>query len=236
MKLLITRPYKDSLKSKKLIESKTQNRVDICPLIEVEYIKAELNIKPRDNVIITSTNALEALHDNCSIKNFNLYLVGRSSLNKAKELGYKSLFYSEESLQNSNSENLANYIIDKADSGKEFIHITSDNAKDNVKNHLEAMGITYKQVILYKVQNLDIDSETAKKIAQGYYDGYLFFSGKTAQNFLESINKLKLNQFLKNKKIFCLSEKISGVFNECDGSEIIFPEQVNIDSFVEKLG
>ncbi len=235
MKLLITRPYEDSLETKKLIEAETEHQVSIYPLIDIKILEKEINLKPTENIIITSANGLNALKQNDNSVNYNLYLVGKSSLNKAKDFGYDNLHYSQTSLKNSNSENLAEYIIQNSEKGDEFIHITSKNVKGDLQKLLESEKRVYNKLELYDVVENDFDEQIIESLKNHEYEGLVFFSEKTSIIFLSLIKKYKLANSLENKKIFCLSERISSVFNDCKGLEVIFPNDVNINSFLELL-
>lgn len=233
MNLLITRPYKDSLKTKEVIEARTNHKVFISPVLEISFNNSDIYIPPKSNIIITSANGLEALANHSEDRGYNLFLIGRASLEKAKELGYSNLNYSEESLENSTSKNLLKYIISWAEDGERFTHVTSNSGKWDLQKSLEDSGHLYERLELYSVNKLNIRSDIREKIERGFFDGFLFFSEKTAQNFLNNISVSESN--LGNKKIFCLSPLISSIFNKYGDLKLLYPSRVDMESFIAML-
>lgn len=236
MKLLITRPYLDSIRTKRIIEERTDHKVNISPAIRIKYLKKKIGFPKNSKLIITSANALESLCRLTERRDFELYVIGESSLSKARDLGFNKIKFSEKLLENSNSHNLAKYIISDYKKDDLLIHITSKNSKALIGEKLIVNGINYKAVELYDIEPVKIKNNIAENIKSNEYDGYLFFSSLTAKHFISTLKSQKLDKYFRNIKIFCLSPSIYDVFKDYGDLKIYYPDKININSLVEILG
>lgn len=239
MKLLITRPYNDSIESKILIEERTDHIVDIAPLLEISYVPqlSKINDIPDNaNIAITSANGVKALANFSDNRSYKLFVIGLASYETAVELGYVNIVLSEESRSHSNSQNLLNSLKAGLGDGEVIYHITSSRAKQYLKENLSELGYKYNAIELYEVKDIDFTCEVVEAIRNQEYSGFVICSERTANNFLNNIKKFDLENCLQKSKIFCLSPSISDVFNGYGNKNVFFPEKINMEELIKILG
>lgn len=236
MNLLLTRPYNDSLKTKKLIERKTDHKVFISPAININYFDPALDLKENSNLIITSANGIKALGRISNSRNYRIFPIGSSSMEAAKALGYENISISRESILNSDVKTLLDHITKTCSPDEEFFHLTSNMAKKKLGKRLSDLGYKYNKLEIYKVEKNPFDNDISEKIKTGFFDGYIFFSERSARSFLDNVETTDLQNSLLNTQIFCLSPEISSVFSNYENLKLYYPERINLEAFIEILG
>jgi uroporphyrinogen-III synthase len=225
--ILLTRPHEQSMETAEIL-SFAGYKVEIAPLLKISFGEKNINhILLDENVssnsvkkifVITSANGVSALAKNTYIRNSEMVTVGKSSADKAKELGFtnvKSCIEQGDSdslkLIASNQESLAKYINAKYDKDTEIIHIKGSNSNNGLSEALSSFGFKYSSVLLYEVSKQSFTSEIVNSLREKYFDAVLIYSPKTAKFFLEEIENNNLEDSLDKTKCFCLSEKASQI-------------------------
>ena len=193
MKLVLTRPYNDSLEFKKLLEAETGNFTFIIePLLEIEFLKKQLIIDKAAYYIITSVNSVRSLAKNTDDKALNIIAVGSSSAKEAEFLGFKNVVSATDMENHLFGEKaIITYINNYINKQNKLIHISANVTKGGIKTELKKLGHNIETIILYKSKKKQISEGLRERIVNGEQLGFIFFSPRTAAIFLSEIHEYK---------------------------------------------
>ncbi len=234
MKILLTRPYENSVSLKHKIESSSKHECVISPLLEIEIYDRKINIPANSNILITSANGIKALAKNTNEKDYNIITVGKTSAKEAEKLGFKKILSATHDKSKESGETaLFNFIKENFPAKENFYHISAEITKGRLGLLMEREGYNYIREILYKAHRLELTDEAVKLFRNEI--NVIFFSERTARIFLEQINVLNLPYGFSRINAVCLSGKIAGVLEGFDFNKVIFPKYPNSDSLLKLI-
>ena len=236
MELVLTRPKHDSLEIKAVIESQTNYKCIIEPLLEVQILNKNISFDDSNYYLITSVNSVRALKENTQQRNLKLITVGTSSLLEAKKSGFENVVSAvDKNSELFGEEAILNYIKTTLNKNDKLVHISANITKGGLKTGLKELGYFYEQIILYKTKKLEMSKGTKEIIATGKPLAYSFFSPRTAAIFVTQILDNKLTDKLNNSFAFCFSQNVVKGLNGVSFKHVFTPKKVEIKSFIELL-
>lgn len=207
---LITRPKEDAEKSRARLRE-FGFEVVMEPLLEIipcmgskPQIIAAILRKPQA-VLVTSANGIRMLAKYADEKDLNIFAVGDSSADIARQLGYKKV-----QSASGDAKELFTLVKKKLTPGKGFIlHIAGNVVKHGLKEKLEEEGFEVQRISAYEarpVKGLSAGLKVA--LANCEIDFVVFYSSRTAEVFEELMRNERIDYLAPNIEIFSLSPNI----------------------------
>ena len=181
-----------------LEKEKFNGRVVIFPLLEIEFLKTNVNLKDADVLVFTSVNALEKL--NLELIDFEtpVYAVGQRCDEFLKKIGMKNTFIF------SDVKHLLNSL--KAFYRKQrplILYLRGDEISYDLKAELLKHSFDCEEHVVYKqkrsIQKKELDNVLTRK----HLEGIVLFSEKSVDSLIEGASSQNLD-----KIFFCFSKKI----------------------------
>lgn len=238
MKIILTRPYDDSVSLKKRIEKETNHKCIISPLLEIEYLNREINIPENSNLIFTSSNGVVAFANLTDERDYNVITVGATSKKVAEDLGFKNISSATHNRSKFSGEvALVNFIKSNYKPLESFVHISAEVTKGNLEKLLLKNGFNYQKEILYKAHRKPLSQEVLNLINSGEKIIILFFSERTAKIFVRQMLEMEENSFTGFSNIIavCFSRNIADAISDMDFAEVTYPKFVNTKSVITLL-
>ena len=237
MKTLITRPLENAGSSLSLLKKKGHDVIH-CPLLKVEYLPHKLSCDDMgeiDAFAFTSANGARAFlrlyHAGDISKNCQIFCVGDASFQLFQENGFQHLFNARGDI-----DALFALLKSQVAKGKFIAHIaTCDTAGDLVGKLLNA-GYNAQKYILYHVQNITaFDKKTYDAFEKGEIKNILFYSPKTAKNFMNIIENTPIDIHFKSINAYCLSDNIANVIKKLSWEAVKIAKNPNEQSLMALL-
>ena len=223
MKILITRPEKDSIQ---LVEQVKYIGYDpvLCPFFEINYnqVIGDQTLDGFDGLIITSKNALHAIRG--VDKNIKLFVVGISVYELVLFLGFNNVIYAginvtelKQKLENN---------LDK------LLYLSAKDVTDSLD---QVKNVT--RIVVYEASAIDPISDIFFEF-MNYKENRacIFFSVRAAKRFLYLINKYELKSIKCDIIIFTLSEAVASVFKNTDFTKCYVPNKPELTSLMTLVG
>ena len=223
MKILLTRPIKDSIR---LIEQlKSMGYIPVlCPFFEINYnqVISDENLNGFDGLIVTSKNALHVIRD--INKNIKLLVVGISAYELSISLGFNNAIYAginvaelKQKLENS---------LDK------LLYLSAKDVTDNLD---QFKNVT--KLIVYEANPIEPISDVFFEFMNlNERRACIFFSLRAAKRFLYLINKYDLIYIKYDIIIFALSDAVADVFKNTRFVHCYVPDKPELTSLMTLIG
>ena len=181
-----------------LEKEKFNGRVLIFPLLEIELLKINVNLKKADVLVFTSVYALEKMK--MELKNFEkpVFAVGQRCNELLKEIGAtKSFIFS-------NVKQLLTRLKDHCSNNKPLIYYLRGNEISyDLKAELLKHNFNCEEYVVYKQKRSFQQGQLDKILGRKNLEGIALFSEKSVDSLLKSYAGQKLD-----KTFFCFSKKI----------------------------
>ena len=181
-----------------LEKEKFNGRAVIFPLLEIEFLKKNINLKYADVLVFTSVYALEKL--NLELIDFEtpVFAVGQRCDEFLKKIGMKNTFIF------SDVKHLLNSL--KAFYRKQrplILYLRGDEISYDLKAELLKHSFDCEEHVVYKqkrsIQKKELDNVLTRK----HLEGIVLFSEKSVDSLIEGASSQNLD-----KIFFCFSKKI----------------------------
>lgn len=206
---IITRPYEDALRLKgKLVECNIDCIIESMLIIE-PYNFAPLEINKNDIIIATSHNILTNLQLKTIDKDIRIITVGEQSTEKMLEYGFKNV-----KCGGHNVNELENYIkTNYAGSNQKFLYLSGNNITNHIDKNLSSEGFRVSRHVVYTATVAQKFSDNfINKIKTKTPKIIVFYSSRTADNFLYLAQKTEIMRHLHDIDAFCLSKNIADIY------------------------
>ena len=209
MNILITRPLIDSEDLMGKLFSLGHKIVHI-PTLKISAANIGLvDAKKYDAFIFTSANAIR----NLKLKNENTskicFCVGSITEKIARQKGYNN------TISAGGTVNALKNIIsnsDKIDKKKSIAYFCGDYISSNLDIELKNDGFQIHKIINYTSEKIIDLNEENKKIINNHPPDIIFiYSKRSAESFIEIVNKYSLNGLMTESRVLCISEKVLDV-------------------------
>jgi uroporphyrinogen-III synthase len=205
--VLITRPKNQSQEISQFLEKQGFSAF-IEPLFLIEKIDSRIKFSDEkvSAVIITSSNACEALIDYDLSKEVKVFAVGKKTAQKLQEKGFKNIHISHEN----SADDLKNLIIETHNNKLGLIlYFHGSITSLDFEKELQDFGFKVKKILAYKTHEVEnFSPEFLRFSLNKPFDHVLIFSQNSAKIFEKLARKHNLLEYFKGSQLVCLSEKI----------------------------
>ena len=232
MKILLTRPLKDSKKLSLLLKKKGY-LCEITPLLRVERIKYEVPKQCHPDIIfITSRNAARLFDfDALNLDNTSIIVLGKKTGQYLQNKIKKKLTYIDGDEHHLLSTNYLSLIP----KGSKVLHPTSQIRNRNLTKFFKKRKCQYFPVCCYKaLKKNEFESQFINFIK--YEKGLItIFSSRTAESFSKEIIRLDLKKFCSEKKVLVLSKKILKKLVNISFDQFFISKEPNLLSMIKEI-
>lgn len=206
MRLLVTRPEPDAraLRAQLIAQG---HEVLVEPLITIRFDNADpIDVEGVQALIATSRNGLRALASTPAIeqaRSLPLFAVGPGTAATAKALGFQNVIKGP-----GTGQELVSFIIAHADvNGGPLLHLAGDVLAFDFSSELTRLGYHVLRPIVYETEPATrFSGSIATRIANGYIEGVILLSPRTAAIFAKLIREHELLAPARQMTYFCISE------------------------------
>lgn len=233
MKVLLTRPFEDSLISGKKIK-KFGIDYEITPLIEIKkidtYSKKLFLETDFDLLIFTSRNSVK-LFDHSKYKNKPTIVIGEGTYNELLKIKSNGIYNG-----GGNSKNIQKIFLEKfSNNVKNILHPCAENVNVELEYFFKRKEIHYKKLPIYKVIKTNRLYQKFKSFFLSNNQIIILFSPLTAESLVESVKKMKLEKYCLNKKVLVMSERVKTSLKGLAFSEIIVSQKPNESDLISTI-
>lgn len=203
--ILITRPKAEALTFKNELVKEGFESV-ISPMLEIAATDFQVpDLSPYIALIFTSAQAIDIFARYSKIRNLPIYAVGETSSVHARLAGFVNVVSAH-----GDGQALAKMVADRhRGEAARFLHIRGEDVAFDLEEALDAQGHKVQSLIVYKAELAKAFTAEAKEaLKQGRIKTVIFFSRRTAQNFMNLIVHAGLSECLTSINALCISQSV----------------------------
>ena len=208
--ILITRPQGEEQSLTDLLHEHG-SRVIHEPLTSIFLYHTERQVisKALENepnaFIITSKHGAQALALLSDLRDVMLICVGDATARYAMSLGFTRV-----SAAGGNAKKLCQYITDGYDEDSRFIYISGKDISTDLVETLCAFGMQVERVVAYEaLPSPQLSDTLIEQLRREQLDAVTFLSMRTAEVFIQLLEKAGISDSTKQLHVFCMSEQIA---------------------------
>lgn len=230
MRLLLTRPEDELIKTKKKLEDKGHS-VILSPVLEIRY--SSILLKNNQSALaITSKNAIKALQ---VLPDFTkqlfrpIFCVGDATADFARKAGFKTVFSAAGRV-----DDLVRLIF--FHNPPLITYVCGCERRGNLEGKLRAGGIQTDVVEGYRADFANcLSSDAEKALREGRVDGILFYSARSAKAYLTLTKKHQISHLTNLLTYFCLAKSVAKVFDGDNKKHIVVASHPDEESLLQLL-
>jgi uroporphyrinogen-III synthase len=200
--VLITRPLPDARAFAGEVKAAGFTPL-IEPMLSILPLDYEIPDLPYTTLVFTSANAVRVFGCPSGMNDIIVFAVGRHTAEEARRQGYKRIMTSAEG----DGAGLADFIGKETPPGTRILHIRGEHVAVPLEKILKA--IKMDTLIVYTAKAITQFTPALRRaLGNGNIGSVTFFSRRTAQNFLNIIEKEGFSGNLAEIKALCISESV----------------------------
>lgn len=226
--VLITRPEEDSAALAYAVNQK--GFPAFCePFLDVIFYEKEIReLDKYAGVIFTSANGVRAFVKNNPARDMTTFSVGDHTASELRAEGFKNV----KSAKGDVSALAA--LIAKQPATVPYLYICGNHTAKDLPALVETHNII--PLALYHTEKIDKISENCRNLFEmQVFSHVLFFSKRTAENFVDSIENEGLQGNLKATKALCLGDSMVECLSVLPWADIIVAKHPNRNAMLERL-
>ena len=211
MQVLITRPQPEADRLASILNAHGIRSL-VSPMLEIRPLDTPI---PDPNayqaIFVTSARALQLFANTTANRDLMVYTVGNSSARAAINLGFETVVNA-----NGNVAALVSKIKTQLNpNGGPLLHPAGSHIAGDPSTTLSAAGFELTTVPLYEAaETQSLSRQAGAAIQDETLDAVLFFSQRTAENFVRLIKNAGLTEKCRNLQALCQSQTIAHAAKE----------------------
>jgi uroporphyrinogen-III synthase len=208
--LLNTRPAEDAAALTQALEA-LGHRVTASPLLDIQFVADDaLDLAGVAGLLATSANGVRAFARAGTRRDLPLYAVGDATARAASEAGFDQVRSAAGDV-----ETLASLVIGQCDpAAGALLHVAGTRVAGDLAGRLEAAGFDVRRAILYRAEAAkNLSDAVLAGLNEGTIDGVMFFSPRTARQFVTLLTDAGLETAAASADVFCLSAAVADAAN-----------------------
>ena len=181
-----------------LEKEKFNGRTVIFPLLEIEFLKTNVNLKDADVLIFTSVYALEKLNLELISFQTSVFAVGQRCDEFLKKTGIKKTFIFSDVKQL-----LSSLIAFCRNKRPRILYLRGDEISYDLKAEISKHSFDCEEHVVYKQKRSIQQKELDNVLARKHLEGIALFSEKSVDSLIKGASSQNLD-----KIFFCFSKKI----------------------------
>lgn len=232
-RVLLTRPHLDSQAIVPLLADRGIASV-VAPLIEISDIDdAEIDLDGVQALLLTSANGARALARATARRDIPLLAVGDASARAAQAAGFANVASAGGDVGALVA--LARRWLDP--SAGALLHVTGSAVAGDLAGDLARHGFSVRRIQIYRSHTADALPEQARRaLAEQSIDSVMFYSPRTAAQFVNLVREAGLAHACQNITALCLSRAVAEALAGLAFAEIRIAETPDQASLFALLG
>jgi uroporphyrinogen-III synthase len=234
--ILITRPKGDELGLTNALQDNGY-RVIHEPLMDIVLRHQErynvfraISDDP-DAVLVTSRHGVRALAILTDIRDMFVICVGESTAKAALAAGFTRV-----SSAGGNARLLMQHVLASYDEGARFLYISGDHVRVDLSQALGQAGMRVERIVAYESLAAEQLSDTLiEQLRRRQIDAVSFLSQRTAEIFLELLEKHEILDSVRELRAFCMSEAVADALEEWPWKSIHVSPDASLVSLVNSI-
>ena len=206
MKFVLTRPIEDSKRIKQSLENQGY-KVIVNPLLEIKYKTNIFNPDEYEVLIFTSRHSIRYLEEkNIFLNNKIICACGKSTFLEAKKFGTENTYI----LYSNVSELEENFANINGIKEKKVLYLRGREITSDITSIFRDNGINIDDEIVYEANAInEFNNELINELDGGQNLAFLFYSIRTAQVYLQSMEKYNLSNKTSIIIAYCISKNVA---------------------------
>ena len=235
MRILVTRPIAQALKTKERLEAFGHD-VCLAPMLEIVF-PACSDIDPGQfrAIAVTSLNAIDALlqrADRDQLQSLPMFTVGDKSARQAERAGWQQVTSASGTV-----DDLVALLASKyCDSTGSILYAAGVNRAGDLAGGLATQSVEVVTAEVYHARPVDhLASEIVDKLRQDRMDAIFIYSARTALIFLQCVRNVDLLAEVRRIRTCVLSEAIAAPFRAAGFENMTVATEPNESSLLKDL-
>lgn len=206
MRVLVTRPRPDADDTAAALIALGHEPV-VAPLLQVTFENgAALDLSDVQAILITSANGARALASATDRRDLPVFAVGDASTGAARQCGF-----AQTESADGNVENLAALVMDRlSPRDGPLVHVAGTVTAGDLSGTLVKAGFEMRRAVLYRAETVPtLPPAIAAHLRDGTLDAALFYSPRTAAQFVELVVAAGLARRCGRLAAFALSDAVA---------------------------
>ena len=202
---LVTRPREDAEGVSQELRQRGLD-VTVAPLLDINYLDAEVDAGGIQGILATSANGVRALARLLPDRELPVWAVGDATARMAREAGYTTV-----EAAGGDVHSLAALVKSRCnpETGA-FLHAAGSVVAGDLAGDLGAAGFTVRRAVLYEARTAQtVSAELAEALQSGGIGLALFFSPRTAATFVTLIRAAGLERTITAITAYALSANVA---------------------------
>ena len=206
MKFVLTRPIEDSKRIKQSLENQGYE-VIVNPLLEIKYKTNIFNPDKYEVLIFTSRHSIRYLEEkNIFPKNKIICACGKSTFLEAKKFGTENTYI----LYSNVAELEENFVKISGIKEKKVLYLRGREITSDIASIFKDNGINIDDEIVYEANEInEFNNEFINELGTSQHLAILFYSIRTAQVYLQSMDKYNLSNKTSIIIAYCISKNVA---------------------------
>lgn len=230
MRVLITRPIEDALRTAERVRARGHEPV-VAPLLSVSFRSGpEIRLEDVQAVLATSANGVRALAMRSSRRDIAIFAVGGQTAAAAREAGFSSVRSAE-----GDARALASATAQWAEPGRGILlHASGADGGSALTSLLREQGYQTQRIDLYDIMAArELPRDARERIGRGEIGAALFFSPRSARAFRDCVRASALD--VSAMSAICISEAAKSALSPLAFRDIRVSARPDMDSVLDCL-
>lgn len=232
MRVLVTRPRLDADTTVVELAARGHTHV-VAPLFAVTfYTDKVVNLDGVQAILITSANGVRALTKVTDRREFPIMAVGTASASVARDSGFNNVISAGGDVEA--LAELVAALLSPTDGP--LLHVAGSVIARGLAERLGATGFTLNRVVIYNAEPVkQIPSAMEDALRSGTLDAALFYSPRSAAQFVRLLKRAKLTDACGNMLAVALSQPVADKLTPVRFSEVRVAAKPDQTSLLEVL-
>ncbi len=232
MRLLLTRPTDDSTNlAAKLGEHGVSCLIE--PMLEISFQDGVTpDLADVQGILVTSANGIAAFARHSDRRDLAVWAVGPASARAATDLGFEHVHHASGDVAA-----LAALVCKHVDPSRgPLLHVAGTQLAGDLAGLLGDAGYAYRRAVLYEARTArELSAAAQLELREGFVDGVVFFSPRTAETFGRVITLAGLTDACARMTAYCLSPTVADKMPPIDWNHVEIAAQPDENTLVEAI-
>jgi uroporphyrinogen-III synthase len=230
-KLLLTRPYEDSLSLASKLEALNVKTL-ISPVLTLQYFQDIVFPHNYFTAIVTSRHGIRALALNNLERSIPIIAVGDATAEMAEKLGFYRVSRGENS-----AKSLISFILEKVPTSQPLIYAHGKTIKYYLHDILEEEGYSIQNLVVYDaVARTEMAPEVITALQSREITHVAFFSERSVKIFLQQLQHHKIEDVAQHLETIAFSQDIAQQLFGSRWKAVHVLEYPSLNSFLQFCG
>ena len=230
-KLLLTRPYEDSLSLASKLEHMNIKSL-ISPVLTLQYFQDLIFPHTYFTAIVTSRHAIRALALNNLDRSIPIIAVGDATAEMAEKLGFTRVSRGENT-----AKSLISFILDKVPTTQPLVYAHGKDIKYYLHDILEEDGYSIQNLVVYDaVARTEMAPDIVEALKNKQLTHVAFFSERSVKIFLQQLQHHKIEDMAQHLETIAFSQDIAQQLFGSRWKAVHVLEYPSLNSFLQFCG